>query len=170
MQKLCHERYGLTSSSSKVDDRRMYVRVLWDIENIPIEKSIGALSTVSKLQSFLEAKCLFGKGIDFQITAFGNVNNRKIRGICEDLDKAGVEIVWSGRKREDADRKLVKRLLQYVNELPCDRTSLIIISSDQDFRNEFQLAIGRGFDVTVLHNARTPRWTQVMCLQRRKLA
>jgi hypothetical protein len=52
--------------------------------------------------------------------------------------------------------------MQLSEDLPPSRTIFVIISSDQDFRNEFQVAKGRGFTVVVLHNATSTRWTKTL--------
>jgi hypothetical protein len=74
--------------------------------------------------------------------------------------------VWCSRKREDADRKLSRRFLQYLDELPPARTALVVLSSDQDIRSELRAARSRGFDVHVVHAAATERWRQVnVCMR-----
>lgn len=137
------------------------VRVLWDIENIGVPATMNPIDVVERIQVFLTTIGLYKSGVNLHITAFGNIANRTLIKTLADLDKAGVEIVWCSRKREDADRKLVKRFHQYLEELPVALLSLVVISSDQDFRTEYQLARGRGFDVIVIHNAESRRWIQV---------
>jgi hypothetical protein len=105
---------------------------------------------------------MYGKGVNFHISAFRNISKKTLLRTVEELDKAGIEIIWCSTKREDADRKLAKRFLHYIEELPCRRTTLIVISSDQDFRNEFQLAKTKGFDCIVMHDAKSPRWIQTL--------
>lgn len=77
------------------DASKTMVRVLWDIENIPVAKGMGGLNTISKLNSFLKTKNLFGPGIDCRTTAFfspsgSNVSER----VVNELDHSAVELVW----------------------------------------------------------------------------
>lgn len=87
MHSLCNQTYGTTSRS----DQQTIVRVLWDIENIPVSHSLGAVGTVNAIQTFLESIELYKGGVDLAITVFGNLS--RIGKHIVDLDKAGVEIV-----------------------------------------------------------------------------
>jgi len=46
---------------------------------------------------------------------------------------------------------------------PAD-TAFVVISSDQDFRTQYQMMNNAGFRVLVLHNATTPKWTEALTL------
>lgn len=147
----------------QTDAPKTVVRVLWDIENIPVPKVLGGLNTISKLNSFLKSKKLFGPGIDCRTTAFfspsgGNVSER----VVNELDHSAVELVWVSAKREDADRKLGIRINQEMLVLQPSVTTFVIISSDQDFRHHMQLLQNQGFNVVVIHNADNEKWTQVL--------
>jgi acetolactate synthase regulatory subunit len=132
-----------------------HVRVLWDIENIPISKKQGGLTVVSKLQQFFASQGLHGPGIDYRITAFFNPEKSKIRAkVIRELDRANVELVWVSKKREDADRKLTTRIYQDLEILTDpSHTTFIIISSDQDFRHVLTMLTQRGYQTIVIHNA-----------------
>ena len=144
-----------SSCSSGGGDGKRRVRVLWDIENVrPCPGSMGGLAATSRLNDFLRTQGLFGPGVDTLVTVF--INARAIeshRRLMDELDKSNVEIVRTSDKREDSDRKLSLRLRREMDVLPPAATTIVLISSDQDFRNDVQLAVQRGFDVTVLHNA-----------------
>jgi len=142
-----------SSSSGGGGDGKRRVRVLWDIENVR-PGSMGGLSATIRLNDFLRTQGLFGPGVDTLVTVF--INARAIeshRRLMDELDKSNVEIVRTSDKREDSDRKLSLRLRREMDVLPPAATTIVLISSDQDFRNDVQLAVQRGFDVTVLHNA-----------------
>ena len=143
---------GGSSSSSGGGTRR--VRVLWDIENVRPNGAQGGLAAVTQLNDFLKQQGLMGPGVDTLVTAFCNARAiESHRRLMDELDKSNVEIVRTSDKREDSDRKLSLRLRRDMEVLPPAATSIVLISSDQDFRNDVQLAVQRGFEVTVLHNA-----------------
>jgi hypothetical protein len=172
MEKKCMELYP----SSKLDDiktnnsnddtktnSQYFVRVLWDIENIRIQKEKGGLNTVDDLNVFLRQKGLFGNGIDTRITAFYNTNKSGLKKtIVEELDKASVEMVYVSSKREDADRKLGHRISQEISVLKPSMTTFIIISSDQDFRHQIQVLVNSGYKVIIIHDAEGGKHTQTL--------
>jgi len=172
MEKKCIELYP----SSKLDDiktnnsnddtkanSQYFVRVLWDIENIRVQKEKGGLNTVDDLNVFLRQKGLFGNGIDTRITAFYNPKKSGLKEtIVEELDKASVELVYVSSKREDADRKLGKRISQEISVLKPSQTTFIIISSDQDFRHQVQVAVNAGYKVIIIHDAEGRKHTQTL--------
>ena len=146
------------------------VRVLWDIENVGVRREVGALQTVSRLFAFLERRGLYGPAVDCRVTAFfrptdahGNPTNIS-QQVIDDLDRAAVELVWVSSKREDADRKLTTRVSQEMAVLTPADTAFVVISSDQDFRTQYQMMNNAGFRVLVLHNATTPKWTEALTL------
>jgi hypothetical protein len=96
MQGVFNSRFGsmvVTSAPSEGREESLVVRVLWDVENLSVPPSLGAVQTVSRIQSFLQRHGLDGTGVNFHMTAFGNMANRGILRHLEDLDKASVEIV-----------------------------------------------------------------------------
>jgi hypothetical protein len=131
---------------------RYSVRVLWDIENIFIPKSLGGLETVRRMQDFLQTRGLHSPGIDFRIAAFFNPSLAPPR-VVRELDKASVEMVWVSSKREDADRKIKTRISQEMMVLRPAGACFVLVSSDQDFRTELQLLSNAGYRVIVIHDA-----------------
>ena len=76
------------------------------------------------------------------ISAFCNPREMQTKGtILDELDKSCVEIIRAAQKREDSDRKLSQRLHRDMESLASDTTTFILISSDQDFRNDIQIAV-----------------------------
>jgi len=144
------------------------VRVLWDIENVGVRREIGALQTVARLNSFLEKRGLHGASVDCRITAFFRPDRGKTANIpqkvIDDLDRAAVEMVWVSTKREDADRKLVNRIHQEMAVLPPATTTFVVVSSDQDFRTQYQELLREGYRVLVMHNATNAKWTETLAL------
>ena len=132
------------------------VRVLWDLENIRESKREGGLNAVSKIRDFLKDKGFAG-GADIRVTAFSilrTVHHPVSYKTIEELDKAGVELVWAAAKREDADRKLGLRISQEMHVLRDHaNTTFVIISSDQDFRHHMQVLMNAGYAVIIIHNA-----------------
>ena len=133
------------------------VRVLWDIENIPVSRRVGGMATVQKLTAFLKEHNLAGKGIDHRITAFFNPQKMNEK-VLRELDAASVELVWVGLKQEDADRKLCLRINQEMSVLSPTETSFVLITSDKDFRTQIQSLSSAGFPVYILHCANNPSW------------
>ena len=88
------------------------LRILWDIENVPIPKGMEAFSVVSAITSYCEEKlCASGAQIDTLTTCFHCPQKRTLsRQKIRDLDRASVEQVLVSDKREDADRKIVSRI------------------------------------------------------------
>ena len=172
MEKKCSELYP----SSKLDEEKIqnddmksnnssqyFVRVLWDIENIRVQKEKGGLNTVDDLTKFFRQKGLFGNGIDTRITAFFNPGKSGLsKKVVEELDRASVELVYVSSKREDADRKLGHRLSQEVSVLKPIKTTFIIISSDQDFRHQIQELVNAGYKVIIIHDAESGKHTQTL--------
>jgi phosphoribosylanthranilate isomerase len=152
-----------SSSSVVAGQHQMCVRILWDIENVSVSKSQGGLKTVSNLREFLKSKNLLGAGIDTRITAFFNPSQRSVSDrVVQELDKAGVELIWVSTKREDADRKLSMRVSQEMQVLNPTLSTFVIISSDQDFRSQMQLLESTGFRVIVIHQCKTEAWRAAM--------
>eukprot|EP00605_Chrysophyceae_sp_TOSAG23-4_P002780 GSChrysophyteH1.ASY1.ANO1.3064.1 assembled CDS len=145
------------STSTTPEISRQSVRVLWDIENIPVPRVLGGLSTVEKITAFLRAHSLYGSGIDSRTTVFFNPS-RISDQLVRELDSASVELVWISPKQEDADRKLVKRISQEMAVLTPQNTSFVLISSDKDFRSQVQLLISSGYKCYVIHNALHEDW------------
>lgn len=146
---------------------RKSVRVLWDLENVPCSKKMGGMRTVTALQGFLRSLHLVGPGIDARTTAFfgmGKIN----KSVIAELDKAAVELVWVSAKREDADRKLGTRIMQEMAVLQPSQTTIVIISSDQDFRSYVQQLTNSGFSAIVIHdvpeNGNTATWRNALCM------
>ena len=146
---------------------RKSVRVLWDLENVPCSKKMGGMRTVTALQGFLRSLSLVGPGIDARTTAFfgmGKIN----KSVIAELDKAAVELVWVSAKREDADRKLGTRIMQEMAVLPPAQTTIVIISSDQDFRSYVQQLTNSGFSAIVIHDVpehgNTATWRNALCM------
>ena len=151
---------AILASYNKLDTKYIKnVRVLWDIENIPVSKYIGGLRTISILNDFMSAMNLLGKGIDNRITAFFNPQKMSDK-VLKDLDNAAVELVWVSVKREDADRKLVHRITQEMSVLNSEETVIILITSDKDFRQQLQLLKNNGFQTIVIHRAQHADWVQ----------
>lgn len=128
------------------------VRVLWDIENISVSKKVGGMRTVTAINNFLKSQNLRGPGIETRITAFfgiGKIN----KPVITELDKAAVELVWVSLKREDADRKLGTRIMQEMAVLSPHTTTIVIISSDTDFRSHVQHLTNNGYTAIVIHDA-----------------
>lgn len=132
------------------------VRVLWDIENIPVSRHVGGIRTVKRLTDFLKGLNLAGTGVDHRITAFFNPDKMREK-VLRELDAGSVELVWVGQKQEDADRKLCMRINQEMSVLPPEST-FVLVSSDKDFRSQMQLLSSRGFNVIVMHNANNANW------------
>ena len=71
-----------------------HVRVLWDIENLAVPRTLGAIETVSRLKSFLCTKELAGSGVDCRLTAFFNFDGGSVSAATKkELDQADVEMV-----------------------------------------------------------------------------
>lgn len=157
------EKVPNTSSKAAVGQQHMCVRVLWDIENVSVPKSLGGLKTVANLREFLKSRGLLGAGIDNRITAFFNPSQRSVsQKTVNELDKAGIELIWVSTKREDADRKLGMRISQEMQVLIPSMSVFVIISSDQDFRSQMQLLQSSGFRVVVIHQCKTEDWKAAM--------
>jgi hypothetical protein len=70
--------------------------------------------------------------------------------------------VWVADKREDINRKLTNRLTREMQVMSPENAYFVIITSDQDFRQHFQLLRNAGFGVIAIHNASSPKkWKQV---------
>ena len=136
------------------------VRVLWDLENVAVAKKAG-FATITALTSFLKSRGLFGSGIDCRITAFFTMG-KVSKGVIVDLDRAAVELVWVATKREDADRKLGTRIAQEMAVLPSESTTVVVISSDQDFRTYLQQLTRAGFKAICMHDAPEGNWRRAL--------
>lgn len=146
-----------TISSMSHSNRNIWnhVRVLWDIENIPVTKRHGTLATIDKLHKFLEIEGLYGINVDTRITVFYNPDKSNVsKKVIKDLDKFNVEIVWISKKREDADRKIGQRIIQDMNVLSPSNSSFVIISSDADFRHDIEMLVQKGYSAYIIHNAK----------------
>jgi hypothetical protein len=83
------------------------VRVLWDIENIQVPKSLDGVEVVDRLCKFLTDHGLCGMGIDFKITVCYNPYGNSInKTTANQLNNASVEMIFNGAKEGDADRKI----------------------------------------------------------------
>lgn len=136
------------------------VRVLWDLENVQVPKKAG-FATISALTRFLKSRGLYGSGVDCRITAFFTMG-KVSKSVVVDLDRAAVELVWVATKREDADRKLGTRIAQEMAVLPPESTTVIVISSDQDFRTYLQQLTRAGFTAICLHDAPEGNWRRAL--------
>lgn len=143
---------------------KLFVRVLWDLENISVSKKLGGLAAVKKLHEFLHEKGLYAQGVDFRISAFFNPETSCVSSqTVTELDKAGVELVWVSPKREDADRKIGHRISQEVQVLKdVKNTVFVVISSDQDFRHHTTLLQSAGYRVIIIHNASQGIWAKTL--------
>ena len=132
-----------------------HTRVLWDIENVSIPSSVDAFQLVAALERWLAAQGLWGPNVDGLISCFYNPHNpRFTRALSTLLDRAGVEQVLAGQKREDADRKICARLDREAAVLPCSSTAFVLISSDMDFAAPMRRLVQAGFaSVVLLHAA-----------------
>ena len=129
------------------------VRVLWDIENVPIPSQVDTLVALARLQSWLQVHGLGGSGVDTRITTVycpGKVGRFFNNGTAHVLDKAGVEQVFCSRKVEDADRKILHRLYQEAVVLTPAESAFVIISGDLDFNPAVGFLIARGFRVDMV--------------------
>ena len=139
-----------------------HTRVLWDIENVgcPRGESLDGLGVVTRLTEWLRARepPLWGTGIDGCVTVFFCRGKSTVSAELErQLDKAAVEQVLVSDKREDADRKIVARLERDADNLLArdggGGCAFVFITSDQDFRHQFQTGSRKGARVVVLHRA-----------------
>ena len=149
---------SLPSSASKSKNKA--VRVLWDLENVSVGKKAG-FATVAALMQFLKSQDLTGSAVDCRITAFFTMG-KVSKSVIVDLDKAAVELVWVATKREDADRKLGTRIMQEMSVLPPESTTIVVISSDQDFRTHLQQLTRAGFRAIVIHDAPEGQWRSAL--------
>lgn len=169
MQEKCYELYPGESAVKTFNAgvRRIKIcRVLWDVENVPVDPALGGIQTVLALQKFLRTKGLWGNGVDTRITAFFNPFNKSVpKKVIEQLNKASVELVCASAKREDSDRKLGIRINQEMQLLLPELTTFVVISSDQDFRQHLQLLHNAGYATVVVHQARNEDWRQTLEMQ-----
>ena len=90
------------------------------------------------------AQQLWGSNVDGLITCFYNPQTMP-KTVSEALDRAGVEQVLAGAKREAADRKICERLEREAAVLPRGRTAFVLISSDCDFAPPLRRLVQTGF-------------------------
>lgn len=154
------EQFGVTmreaqerqAAEAQLEQSSSVVRVLWDIENMPIPQRVAAGQVADSILSLLKRR----GWIDALVTLFhcpyksGSLTPRQ----AEDLDKAGFEQVFCGRKSESADRKLSRRI-QEMLRLPIERSKFVfvLISSDQDYIPDLMALHQAGVTVYVLHQA-----------------
>jgi len=167
MEDQFNKRYQLNTNplnSVSTVPQKCVVRVLWDLENVKVPKHLGGIRTVSALNNFLRSVGLGGVGTDTRITAFF-AQGRVAKAVVQALDKAAVELVWVSTKREDADRKLGTRIMQEMSVLPPQSTTIVVISSDQDFRTHIQQLNNGGFKSVVIHDAPDKsNWSETLVL------
>jgi len=140
----------------RIEASDKFLRVLWDVENVPYPRGVQPQDVTEAVLQMLSRHGLTGPGVDDLVTVFYSPQKRTVAPRqAEAMDKAEFEQVFCGTKREDADRKLVRRLHQDMRVLPRDgdRTTFVLISSDQDFRTEIRRATQSGFKVYVVHTA-----------------
>ena len=130
-----------------------HTRVLWDFENVGVPSGIDPFEAVCALERWLEARGLWGAGIDSSITAFFEPDSVG-RPLRKALDRAGVEQVLASSKREDADRKLNARLERDLALLPSGAaTAAVFITSDTDFIPQLRRLKQRGGPTVLLTTA-----------------
>jgi len=134
-------------------ERTTHTRVVWDIENVPVPAGRDAFEVVVALEQWLMAQLLWGSNVDGLISCFYNPASVP-KSVRQALDRAGVEQVLAGAKREDADRTMCARLEREATVLPRDRTSFVLISSDCDFAPPLRRLVQGGFSPVVLCCAR----------------
>ena len=151
----CEEIYKekMDSSASSPASSTTFVRVLWDIENIPPHSSTSSKSAyevVASILSHLKRTSIIppSSTTDTNVTVFYSpekktLSPKDIKG----LDRASVEQIFVSTKREDADRKLITRISREMNVLPKASSKFVIISSDMDFVPHMQLLSNGGFEV-----------------------
>ena len=141
--------WGLLPSASPIK----HVRVLWDIENVPIPADVDTVVVLSRLRSWLRSRGLDGQGVDCRITAVycpGKVGRFFNNGTAHVLDRSGVEQLFCSRKVEDADRKILVRLHQEACVLPPHHATFVLVTGDLDFNTALSFLAARGFDSLVL--------------------
>ena len=141
--------YGKVASS-----RATKLRILWDIENVPIPHRMNAFNVASAILSYCEGKyCEQGAQVDTLMTCFHCPEKRTLpRRVIRDLDRASIEQVLVSSKREDADRKIVSRIQREMGVLESGAI-FVLISSDNDFVSSYQSLKGGGFVCHNIHNA-----------------
>jgi hypothetical protein len=128
---------------------KTFVRVLWDIENIPPSKASKRLPTydiVQNILNYLKANQIIPSNqstdsttgvrssCDVNVTVFYSPEKRTLSAKdTKSLDRASVEQIFVTSKREDADRKLITRISREMVVLPPESTKFVVISSDLDF-------------------------------------
>ena len=119
-------------------------------------------------------------GGELRVTAFVCPSKAQpSAAVVRGLHAAGVELVQCTDKREDADRKLKRRLLECERDLAstesssssssssssaAEHTSIVIVSSDVDFAEDAERLSARGFRVVALHDARSPKQRAALSL------
>eukprot|EP00900_Chrysochromulina_parva_P025345 jgi/Chrpa1/7444/Chrysochromulina_OHIO_Genome00000277-RA len=141
------------AASSTSETAVRHTRVLWDFENVGVPSGIDPFEAVCALERWLEARGLWGAGIDSSITAFFEPDSVG-RPLRKALDRAGVEQVLASSKREDADRKLNARLERDLALLPSGAaTAAVFITSDTDFIPQLRRLKQRGGPTVLLTTA-----------------
>lgn len=124
------------SSAHESSRASKHVRVLWDIENVPVPRHTTPLGAVQGLRDFLHRSELDGVGVDLKISAFHCLLKRGLSyGTIQQLDHAGVEQIMCSRKQEDADRKICARIDHEALVLPKETTTVSFESFDHDRRH-----------------------------------
>ncbi len=129
-----------------------HVRVLWDVENVPLPAHIDAITVLMRFRQWLCQQGLDGGGVDSRITAIycpGKVGSLFNNSTAHILDRCGVEQIFCSRKIEDADRKIVLRLQQEAIVLP-PGTTFVLISGDLDFNTTCGFLVAHSFKVIVI--------------------
>jgi hypothetical protein len=122
---------------------KRHTRVVWDLENVRVPAN-QTFQLVLSLERWLTAQQLWGSNVDGLITCFYNPQTTP-KAVSEALDRAGVEQVLAGAKREAADRKICERLEREAAVLPRGRTAFVLISSDCDFAPPLRRLVQTGF-------------------------
>jgi len=139
------------------------VRIMWDIENVPVPKNIGAVRVVQALQEYLALKSYGGCGIQTLTYAFTVDYALKEHGEtvlskqCRlDLHEVRVTIILCKDKREEADKMIVHQINEQksvLDFLPKEETVFVLITSDKDFTAICQQLFNAGYVVVVVHDA-----------------
>ena len=135
-----------------------HTRVVWDIENVPVPLGVDAFALVVALEAWLTSRRLWGKDVDGLVSCFCKPE-AVTRAVQTGLDRAGVELVFAGQKREDADRKIFARLEREAAVLPRPGTSFVLISSDMDFAAPLRRLVQARARPRPLARARPPATT-----------
>ena len=159
MKGMYDEFYGVGEGASEEakgneGDQSYHLRILWDIENVPIPRNISGFSFASNLISYCEEMFRGRAGADTLCTAFHCPSKRTFtEADGRGMDRAQVEQVVVQVKREDADRKMVARLQRESRVLPAGRTCFVVVTSDLDFVSSMKGLGEGGYTVGCLHRA-----------------